>query len=369
MSDEIENFLFGKLKCYFDIPAKLFDWNKSFTSEQKEFIENKIKPFANNLDELADLIEEAGDYIKQDCKWYEGSCDELTRIISFPGYPDYSKDTLVCVQACMLSAKKLRVKLERAIGKEEARNVFNRLRTSLRLCFDGESPYLFVPENRIPPELDNIGASDIAKLIRLKYEEFIKRQDNVFIQYGDRWLVIFEKSQPCYLKHLKGMDYVLQLLRKSPVAISAIKLANPTSNVELINTSNTVECNQDIVNSTEPQEMIDNEALKSYYTRLSEIEIKLEDARGNCDLAEQKELEEEKEEIISCLRSTLTPSGQPRNFSNDIEKARKAVLNAIKRTIDNIEKEIPALSVHLSRSIQTGKHLSYNPEEEIDWEL
>ncbi len=120
--------------------------------------------------------------------------------------------------------KKLRPELENVMGEEAAQGVFKRLILALRVVIGDGPVYLFVPESRVPHGMDKSIATDIAKLIRVKYEGFLERQDYVFSKRGSRWLVIFKKGQPCYFPDIKGMEYIAQLLEKSPKPIPAYTL-------------------------------------------------------------------------------------------------------------------------------------------------
>lgn len=166
-------------------------------------------------------------------------------------------------------------------------------------------------------------------------------------------MVIFERSVPCYLADTKGMSYISRLLKKSPDHISAIELANPID-----------EANK----SFSKQSIISCEAIQKCKGRISEIEEELQDAKKNHDQAAQDRLEVEKSGIIQQLFSDTRPSSISRNFSDDIEKARKAVSITIKRTLDYIKQHNPILHQHLDSSIQRGKYITYKPDREISWE-
>jgi len=184
-------------------------------------------------------------------------------------------------------------------------------------------------------------------------------EENIFRKDGDKWIVVFNHSEPCYLNDIKGMEQIAQLLAKSPKSISAIELANPKNDTKLMILSK----------SDKPQEIIDKNALQSYRIRLRDIEDELAGAEKNNDLAEQNKLKAEKEQILSYVQSTTKPSGQSGSFSDNIKNACDAVSNNINRALEKIKQNNPTLHQHLNNSIQRGKHFAYNPDRKIDWEL
>ncbi len=172
MTDNNGNFLSRDFKCYLNMSAELFDWDKAFTTEE---IGNIDFP-ANNLDELADLIEKADSCIRRDCKWSETSVSG--KIVHLQGYSNYTEDTLTCVQACILSAKKLRPELEKVMGEDGAKNIYQQLQLTLRFVVEENKAFLYVPERYSPPERDYSGATQIANNLKLLMGEIEKHTPN-----------------------------------------------------------------------------------------------------------------------------------------------------------------------------------------------
>ncbi len=179
---------------------------------------------------------------------------------------------------------------------------------------------------------------------------------NIFRNDGDRWTVVFNNSEPCYINDIKGMRQIAQLLTKPHKTISAVELANPQNN--------TVSSD-----SGEPQEKVDGEALIDCRKRLNEIPVELAEAEKNHDLAKTKRLQSEKDHILAYVKTSTRPSGKSGSFNNKVEKARKTVSNSINRAIDNIKQHNPTLCQHLDNSIQQGIQFAYSPDTKINWEL
>ena len=184
-------------------------------------------------------------------------------------------------------------------------------------------------------------------------------EENIFRKDGDKWIVVFNHSEPCYLNDIKGMEQIAQLLAKSPKSISAIELANPKNDTKLMILSN----------SDKPQEIIDKDTLQSCQKRIINIKNELADAEKNNDLATQERLEAEKEQILSELNAARNLKGESRCFTDNLDKARKAVTNAIKRALENIKTHSMPLYQHLDNSIQRGIDFAYKPDRQTNWQL
>jgi len=193
-------------------------------------------------------------------------------------------------------------------------------------------------------------------------------EKNIFRNDGDKWTVAFNHSEPCYLKNIKGMSYIARLLDKPNESISALNLANPKSDTKLMIQGKVAENEMVSSDSGEPQEMIDEDALYSYQKRLTDIKSELADAEKKNDQAKQVQLNKEKEGILNQLKNT-TFKRKISKFSNDKEKARTAVTNAINRALNNIKKHNQPLYQHLDNSILCGSGFTYTPDKEINWEL
>jgi hypothetical protein len=62
-------------------------------------------------------------------------------------------------------------------------------------------------------------------------------------------------------------------------------------------------------------------------------------------------------EVVACSRVRHAPT----------ERARKAVYNRIRQSIEQLERDHPELGRHLTRSIKTGVHCVYRPERDESW--
>jgi hypothetical protein len=100
---------------------------------------------------------------------------------------------------------------------------------------------------------------------------------------------------------------------------------------------------------------------------LQDLGSLLAEAERDNDLARQTALGQERELIESELRKAFGLSGRPRSMGDPTERARKAVYNRVRASIERIAREHSALGRHLRQSIRTGTTCSYRPDRPIVW--
>lgn len=192
---------------------------------------------------------------------------------------------------------------------------------------------------------------------------------NIFRNRGDRWEVRFNGGKVMQINNLRGMGYIARLLAKADVPIPATELANPLIDRKLMEKAGLCGAEDVAVGGIEADEVADKETLRKCRERLAEIEAEFEKARKNNDPAKIGELEKEKERVLAYVRASAGLGGQARVFAGEVEKARKAVANAINTAINRIKKMEPRLAQHLDKLIDRGTDCKYEPGCEMDWQL
>jgi hypothetical protein len=182
----------------------------------------------------------------------------------------------------------------------------------------------------------------------------IKEAENVFKKDGDFWQVAYQSNNTTTIRDNKGMSYIHRLLEKPDESMAAMQFFAKGETI--------------YAGSGKQQEVVDSATIADCRKRLSEIESELAEAEKNNDFAAQERLGKEKEEILNLL-NTDTFKGKKAKFSDDKERARIAVTNAINRALDNIKEHNQPLYRHLNNSILRGSEFTYTPDKEIDWEL
>ncbi len=199
-------------------------------------------------------------------------------------------------------------------------------------------------------------------------EEEIDESDYIFQLQGDIWKLRF-KEKVSYLNNSKGLYYIYTLLNNPQKAIRADTLKNLDSG--------SVGMPENIDNEKGSNNTQKKATTKKYYegknkTTLKENLETLEHLRGqetpNSDY--HKKLDDEIEELKKYIRRNFNLFDKPR--PTDLgEKARQAVLKAIKRDIKRVKRNLPELYQHLDRHITTGYECIYNPpnEEIKSWQF
>lgn len=187
----------------------------------------------------------------------------------------------------------------------------------------------------------------------------------VFRQEGEIWTLRYE-GETTKLKNRKGLRYLHELISTPRKEIPAFQLAGEGKAASRGGRERD-EATVDLQGGL-PDVVFDREALRSIKNRQDEIERELGKARQDQDEAAIDRLTLEKEENQAQLNSKTGLFGVSRAFSDEVEKARKAVSNAISCAIAKIEEDAPMLAKHL-QSVRTGTQCSYQPDRELPWEL
>lgn len=117
------------------------------------------------------------------------------------------------------------------------------------------------------------------------------------------------------------------------------------------------------------EDVIDAQAKAEYRQKILALQTDISTAEDNQDFQRAEELQDEYEQLIEHLSSSLGLRGNVRQAGNPVEKARSAVTWRIRNAISKIEQGHPLLGKHLSNSIKTGTFCSYEPEIPVEWAL
>jgi hypothetical protein len=115
------------------------------------------------------------------------------------------------------------------------------------------------------------------------------------------------------------------------------------------------------------EKLIDEKARKQYQVKLLELQHEMAAAEQRNDYIQAEKLQEEYDQLIDYLSSSLGLKGKARESGGTVEKARSAITWRIRKAIARIEQHHPPLGAHLSNAIKTGTLCSYQPEKDVDW--
>ncbi len=193
---------------------------------------------------------------------------------------------------------------------------------------------------------------------------------NIFREVYGLWEIVFNGKESFLGIGYKGLYYIHYLIKISPDKIDALSLANFNEKSDKMKVLNQCEDGElTVLSAFREQEILDPDTKKEYKKRLEEIEEELEEANKNNDIGKDETLEEEKQKILDELKKATTIKGKHRPFSDDQEKARKMITEAIRRFLKVIEKRDKNLYNHFKESIKTGNMFCYIPAQPTNWIL
>jgi hypothetical protein len=177
----------------------------------------------------------------------------------------------------------------------------------------------------------------------------------VFRKCGDFWDVRFRGGDLKHVEDNAGMLPIAFLLAKSDDTFAAIEIDQQISG-----------------NSGYPAPggsgaSADERTIRETKGRIMELseEIAEAEAIGQHQLVEIRR--EEMETLEDYLGDLIRPNGKLKYGKGDADKIRKKISIAIDRAIKKINEHNPELAAHLRASIDTGRLLTYRPNENISW--
>lgn len=176
---------------------------------------------------------------------------------------------------------------------------------------------------------------------------------NVFQRRGEFWQMSFEGTTK-YFKDSVGIGYIARLLIQPNKIIAAVTLLAARAGIDPLVAAGT------------SGEMLDAESRKNYGQRYNDLLDELQEAKDNSDLGRIDKAEKELADLTVQLAGAFDLRGRPRQQS-DAEKVRRSVSEAVRRDIERITAEHPALGRHLTASIFSGSDFRYAPEKATDW--
>lgn len=185
------------------------------------------------------------------------------------------------------------------------------------------------------------------------------RAKNSFLRKGTRaWQLWFDGGRDFVLVRSKGAAYLHLLMMSQGTPISAAKLASTVA--------------------MRPEEYMlgsagvasDVDALAAYRERGKELTEELAEARSNNDVARVEAIQKDMFALVERLKADSGLGDRTRRESDDRERVRKSVGNAIRRAVADIGEWSPALAKHLrSPNLKAGLHPCYAPSPAVVWQL
>jgi hypothetical protein len=196
---------------------------------------------------------------------------------------------------------------------------------------------------------------------------------SVFRRDGDYW-TITHGDISFRLKHIRGLDYIAQLLKKPNSEFHVLDLIphaqwSPASRTAADNIARGESPLQ--TRPTAADALLDSQAREAYKHRLAELREELEEAQAFNDLGRADKAQQEIDFLSAELSRGFGLGGRERNAPSSAERARVNVTKGIKAALAKIAEHSPHLEHYLASTIKTGVFCSYTPPpfNPISWEL
>jgi hypothetical protein len=187
---------------------------------------------------------------------------------------------------------------------------------------------------------------------------------NTFRREGDVWTIVFE-GRTTRLRHMIGLTHLATLLRQPGRAVHVGELIDSAYETRRDTPEVATRLGGDA------GELLDRQARAEYERRLRAVREEHDEAARLCDRGRAERLSEEMEFLTAELTRGFGLAGRPRRAGSSQERARVAVVRAIKYATDKIAEHDRPLAEHLRLGVRTGTLCSYAPpsRDTVAWTL
>jgi hypothetical protein len=196
---------------------------------------------------------------------------------------------------------------------------------------------------------------------------------NVFLKEGEYWAIAYEGSELVRIKHALGLSYIAALLRRPNEDRFVTDLPAELGHSLPTPAGRTLEAvsGEGLRQAwaSDAGEMVDQQTLDQVRQQRADWVDDLTEAEADGDIERASQLQERIAKLDDYVKKATGLGGRSRRWNGPHETTRKAVSNAIRASLKNIEKAHPPLGAHLSVAIHTGRICSYRPDRPLVWDL
>jgi tetratricopeptide (TPR) repeat protein len=180
---------------------------------------------------------------------------------------------------------------------------------------------------------------------------------NEFRLTGETWSLSMA-GKTVHVPDSKGLRDLHVLLRSPGKEIPATRLLNPAGGEPVVAAA-----------TMSGDAILDDEARSRYRTRLSTLDDLIAEAESRGDDEKAAKHDEEREALLTELRTATGLGGRTRRLGDEAERARKTVTARIRDTLRKLDTTHPELAAHLRAAVATGTTCRYHPENQLTWQL
>ena len=196
----------------------------------------------------------------------------------------------------------------------------------------------------------------------------------MFRKEGEFWTLAYV-GKLVRLKDVKGLGYVVHLLRNPGIEFHSLDLISGTvvraeadSRAEYLESA-AIAPDGAAVDTAEVRigglgdagELLDAQSKREYRRRLAELREELEEAKERGDIERAEKSEYEIDELTRELSRAVGLGGRERRAGSASERARLSVTRAIKTVIEKIAENHAEMGEMLAQTIKTGTFCIYEP--------
>ena len=198
----------------------------------------------------------------------------------------------------------------------------------------------------------------------------------VFHCEGEYWTIAYQGTV-CRVKDTLGLRYLASLLGSPHRQIHVLELValgeGPAEHAtaEGRNPATLAEAGLYVSRLGDAGETLDAQAKATYKQRLKELQEEREEAQAGNDPEHVASVQQEIDFLTEEIVRGIGLGGRDRRAASAAERARVNVTRAIKATLQRLSTHHPVLSLHLTRTINTGTFCSYTPDVDLPspWKL
>jgi ElaB/YqjD/DUF883 family membrane-anchored ribosome-binding protein len=241
----------------------------------------------------------------------------------------------------------------------------------------------FVPLNEVldfnaDTELELLRECNLAQLVAPPTPEPEPEPANIFRKCGDAWVVKYDGGEKFMLTNCNtGAAYLHFMLARpnenTPIMEIIRKVSGESENVMSVDRLEDGILTGGYSFGGLPDSLADNIAddlaLEQYKQEIDKIKHDIETAKSVGDNITTEQLEQDLQNLTSKINEIISPKGQKKNYSDQVNNIVTSFRNAVNYAIDKIAEHDEELAKHFKHSIKFGRTPKYFTEGNFTWHI